>query len=104
MKVIVVKFELKPEYRQQFLDASLGDASGSVHDEPGCRRFDVVQDRDDPNRIFFYEVYDDEAAFAAHTRAPHYIRWRDSISPDWYAQPSQAWHAVSTYPSDAEWV
>ena len=35
-------------------------------DEPGCRRFDVVEPQGEPDRVLLYEIYDDEAAFDAH--------------------------------------
>ncbi|HZQ98882.1 MAG TPA: putative quinol monooxygenase, partial [Chloroflexota bacterium] len=60
---------------------------GSQNDEPGCRRFDVIQDDADPNRIYFYEVYDDDAAFQAHTQAPHFPAWRD-LPKEWFASPT----------------
>jgi autoinducer 2-degrading protein len=46
-----------------------GSGTGAVVDEPGCLRFDVIQDANDANRIWFYEVYKDEAAFQAHPLA-----------------------------------
>ena len=52
------------------------NASGAVHDEFGCLRFDVIQDANDKNRIWVYEVYKDEAAFFAYTHAPHYLKFR----------------------------
>ena len=55
----------------------LGDAQGSVQNEPGCLRFDVIQDSADPNRIWLYEVYVDQAAFKAHLQTPHFIKWRE---------------------------
>ena len=38
------------------------DALGSEKDEPGCLRFNVLQDAKDQNVYYFYEVYKDEAA------------------------------------------
>ena len=103
MRVIVVKFTLKPEFRDRFLEASLGDARGANEDEPGCLRFDVIQHESDPNTILFYEVYRDQAAFDAHLQAPHFIKWRDAISPDWYAAPVEPNRGWSIYPDDADW-
>ena len=100
MQVLIVTFQLKPEHREQFLEASLGDAHGSTHDEPGCLRFDVIQDENDPNLIYFYEVYRDEAAFQEHLKAPHFIKWRDAISDDWYAQPTQVVRGSTIYLTD----
>jgi quinol monooxygenase YgiN len=64
--------------RDRFLAAAEDDSTCSVRDEPGCLRFDVLSDNADPNHFFFYEVYDDQAAFDAHTQAPHYARWREA--------------------------
>jgi (4S)-4-hydroxy-5-phosphonooxypentane-2,3-dione isomerase len=73
---LVVELYVRPDKRQQFLRAIEANATASVRDEPGCFRFDVVQDRDDPDHFFLYEVYTDEAAFEAHRSAPHFPVWR----------------------------
>jgi len=73
---IWVSVKIKPERREQFLSVIEDDSICSVRDEPGCVRFDVLQDNADPDHYYFYEVYHDEAAFKAHTRTPHLARWR----------------------------
>ena len=78
MYVIIAPIQVKEGHIAQFMEAIIEDAKGSVNDEPGCRRFDVVQDAGDPSRVWLYEVYDDEAAFQAHTEAPHFIKFRDA--------------------------
>lgn len=50
------------------------DALRSEADEPGCLRFDVLQDAEDPATYYFYEVYRDEAAQQAHMQTPHLQR------------------------------
>jgi quinol monooxygenase YgiN len=67
-----VQFDVKPGMLPAFLDAARLDAQGSVGNEPGCHRFDILQDPDVPDRVYFYEVYEDEAAFAAHREMPHF--------------------------------
>ena len=47
----------------------LEDATGAVNNEPGCLRFDVIQDGADANRIWLYEVYVGEADFNVHLHA-----------------------------------
>src|SRR2546427_5936269 len=76
MLAIWVKLRIKPEQRQRFLQAIEVDALGSERDEPGCLRFNVLQDAQDPNVYYFYEAYRDEAALEAHRAAPHYAVWR----------------------------
>jgi quinol monooxygenase YgiN len=76
MIAIWVKVRIKPEKRQEFLAAIEVDALGSEGDEPGCARFNVLQDVQDENLYYFYEVYKDEAAVLAHRAAPHYAVWK----------------------------
>jgi autoinducer 2-degrading protein len=77
---LFVSLNVKPELRDQFLAAAEDDSTCSVRDEPGCLRFDVLQDANDANRFYFYEVYADDAAFSAHGQAPHFARWREAAS------------------------
>lgn len=79
MYIIIAPIQIKEGHKQEFVAAMLEDAKGSLNHEPGCLRFDVVQDAGDPNRIWLYEVYVDEAAFQAHLQAPHFITWRDTV-------------------------
>jgi quinol monooxygenase YgiN len=102
MKVLLVTIQIKPEYRDHFIEEMLGDARGSVEDEPGCLRFDVIQDESDTNKIYLYEVYRDEAAFQSHTQAPHFIKWRDAVK-DWFAAPTTVGRGNSIFPPDERW-
>ena len=40
--------------------------------EPGVRAFMIHQSKSEPSEFFFYEVFDDEGAFAAHQQTPHF--------------------------------
>ena len=50
MKALVVTIQIKPEFRDAFMEAMLDDARGSVQNEPGCLRFDVVEDTEGMTR------------------------------------------------------
>jgi autoinducer 2-degrading protein len=76
MLALIVSLRVKPDQRDRFLAAAEDDSICSPRDEPGCLRFDVLQDHQDENHFYFHEVYQDQAAFEAHTQAPHYARWR----------------------------
>jgi (4S)-4-hydroxy-5-phosphonooxypentane-2,3-dione isomerase len=76
MLAMWVKVRVKPGERERFLKAIEVDALGSERDEPGCLRFNVLQDGQDQNVYYFYEVYRDAAALEAHRAAPHYAVWR----------------------------
>jgi len=105
MHVIIVPIQIKAGYKDQFIKGLIENARGSVNDEPGCLRFDVIQDANDPNRIWLYEVYKDEAAFQTHTQAPHFIKFRDA-SADWREQgglQGAGRGASNIWPPDNEW-
>lgn len=83
MIALIVSVKVKPDQRQRFLDAAEDDSTSSVRDEGGgCLRFDVLQDEEDENHFFFYEVYRDAEAHQKHSTYPHYARWtaaRDQV-------------------------
>ncbi|MGI6375106.1 MAG: putative quinol monooxygenase [Anaerolineae bacterium] len=103
MRILLVKFQIKPEFRDQFIALGKLDADGSANTEPGCRRFDFLEDERDPNTFYFYEVYDDEDAFKAHQATPHFAKYRATLQQEWLAAPSSVAHCVNIFPSDAEW-
>ena len=76
-----VEFDLHPGHAAAFLEAARLDAQGSVDNEPGCRRFDILQDPAVPDRVCFYEVYDDEAAFLRHREMPHFKTYFAATEP-----------------------
>ena len=79
MFVVCVEFEIMPRHLDDFLVAMRKNAAQSFADEVGCQQFDVCQDQQNPNIIFLYEIYDDEAAFEAHKAAPHYHEFNHAI-------------------------
>src|SRR5438270_1868085 len=101
MLAMWVKVRVKPEGRERFLKAIEVDALGSEGDEPGCMRFNVLHDQQDPNIYYFYEVYRDEAAIEAHRAAPHYAVWRDAA--DTLDGPPQATRCDTVFPAAAEY-
>ena len=103
MYVIVATLHAKPQFRDALLQAVLDDAKGSLQNEPGCLRFDVVHDEQNPNRIFLYEVYKDKAAFDVHAQSPHMVKFRNTVKDDWFETPRSAARCMSLFPSDKDW-
>ena len=81
MFAVVVEFKLKPGEADAFREAIMTQAKNSLEREPACRHFDVCVDREDPHRFVLYEVYDDEAGFAAHRETPHYADYNARVTP-----------------------
>ena len=102
MIALVVTIQIKPEHRQAFIDSMMDDARGANLDEPGCLRFDVVQDSDDASRLHLYEVYKDQAALEAHRQAPHYLKWRETVK-DWFAGEAVRRVGTPIYPPPNTW-
>jgi len=73
---LFVTLDVRPALRERLLAAITAQGAASLEREPGCLQFDVCVDSDDPNRVLLYEVYEDEAAFDAHGRTPHFAVWR----------------------------
>src|SRR5919108_5265644 len=103
MLAMWVKVRVKPGERQRFLKAIEVDALGSERDEPGCVRFNVLQDAQDENVYYFYEVYRDQAALDAHRATPHYAVWR--AAADTLDGPTEAIRCTTIFPSSpAYWM
>ena len=101
MIALWVKVRVKPEGRERFLKAIEVDALGSEKDEPGCYRFNVLQDQEDQNVYYFYEVYRDEAALEAHRAAPHYAVWR--AAADSLDGPTEPTRCTPVFPADRKY-
>jgi len=86
--VLVLELVVKPEHRDAFLEALWEDANGALDNEPGCLRFDVTVDAEDPNRFMLYEVYRDAEARQIHRAAP-YLRRISTGLDIWLAVPSR---------------
>jgi len=71
---LIVKVDVKPERREDFLEVIGADAVGS-RQEPGNIRFDVLESYSAPNTFFFYEVYTDDNAFEYHQQQSYVVAW-----------------------------
>jgi autoinducer 2-degrading protein len=102
MVVLYVTLQIKPEHVTEFVDIARYDAEHSERDESGCLRFDVIRDRDDPNRFYFYEVYRDAAALEAHRETAHFKLYFEKTQP-WLAAPPERRFGNNIVPVDANW-
>ena len=76
--VLFITITLKPGTQEAFMPQIEKNAATSEQDEPGCQKFEVLLPHDGTqNVVYLYEVYDDEAAFAAHQAMAHYIQFKD---------------------------
>lgn len=97
MHVTLVHVRVKSEFVTQFLNATRLNHEASV-EEPGNRRFDVLQAPDDPTRFILYEAYASAAEAAAHKQTAHYAAWRDSVA-GMMAEPRRGEPMLGLYPA-----
>jgi (4S)-4-hydroxy-5-phosphonooxypentane-2,3-dione isomerase len=102
MFALVATHKIQPQHREDFIKAIFDDAIGSIRNEVGCLRFDVMHDQTDPNTFYLFEAYVDKAAFEKHNTLPHFIKWRDAVK-DWYVTPPTVQWCTPLFPSDTAW-
>jgi (4S)-4-hydroxy-5-phosphonooxypentane-2,3-dione isomerase len=96
MQVLVVEFVVEPRHTAAFEAAIVANAEASRTQEPGCRQFDVCRDSARPEVFVLYELYDDDAAVAAHLAAPHFKAF-DEATRGW-VQRKTVWRCVRVAP------
>ncbi len=102
MICMLIEVHVKESALDEFLKIIKNDAIRSVQDEPGCLRFDVLRDNDDPQKFYFYEVYKDKAAQAAHRQMPHFAAWAKFVEHGLDREVVR--HTTTNFhPPDTEW-
>ncbi|SPE17672.1 Antibiotic biosynthesis monooxygenase [Candidatus Sulfotelmatomonas gaucii] len=67
--------------KEQELLAVLHSLMGPTHKEPGCLRYELNQDCDDPRRITFVEKWKDRDAFDQHCATSYIKNFFDHVRP-----------------------
>ena len=102
MYVILGTIKVRPEHLDEFVEHVRRHAAASAQ-EPGCVRFDVLQDASDPTIVCLFEVFRSEADLQAHRQQEYYQRWM-SLSRDWRDHERYSRRVLRTlYPDDADW-
>jgi quinol monooxygenase YgiN len=82
MYIIVSPIQIKPEHKDQYVKKLVDIARESVSTEPGCLRLDVIQDADDSNRVWVYEIFKDTDALQTHMKLPFFVEFMEATK-DW---------------------
>jgi quinol monooxygenase YgiN len=69
-----VDLEIAPGELDHFLAALKENAAATIK-EPGCRQYDILASATNPNQIFIYEAYENDAAVAAHRASDHFKKY-----------------------------
>jgi (4S)-4-hydroxy-5-phosphonooxypentane-2,3-dione isomerase len=101
MLVVHVHVQVKPDDVDAFLAETRRNAVASLQ-EPGVRRFDVLQEEGDNAHVVLTEVYVDQSAADAHKATAHYARWRDAVAP-MMAEPRTSRRFSAVFPDENGW-
>jgi len=99
--IVHVHVRVKSEFVEQFKEATIENARGSVR-ESGIARFDVIQQQDDPTHFVLVEVYRTSEAPALHKETAHYLAWRDKVE-SMLAEPRTRATYTNVFPDDRDW-
>jgi quinol monooxygenase YgiN len=69
--VVTAFWEASPG-EEDAVAAILSRFAPQAREEPGVESFVIHRSRTEPSKFFFYEVFKDEAAFAAHQQTAHF--------------------------------
>lgn len=78
MIVFHASFPIDPDRREEALEL-IDDLVDQSNREPGMVDYRAATDVQDPNVVRFFEVYQDEAAFEAHTETDHFAAFEERL-------------------------
>jgi len=80
MLTVLVSIQVKPEYMQAFIDATIQETRTSLQD-PGVVQIDVLQASDDAAHFTLHEVFATRAIGLQHLEMAHFKQWQSTIKP-----------------------
>lgn len=96
MYVTIVNVWVKANHIDDFIQATALNHQASIQ-EPGNRRFDVLQSDENQQQFILYEAYQSEDDAREHKKTSHYLNWRESVT-DWMQQPRNGISYTGLFP------
>lgn len=98
MYVTLVHVHVNPEHIDKFIEATRLNHEASIK-EKGNRRFDILQDANEPGKFVLYEAYATAQDAAAHKDTLHYVMWRERVAM-MMAKPREGVKYTCLFPED----
>lgn len=92
MYVILNIIRVRDEYLDEFV-AGVREHARNSNTEPGCVRYDVLQDKADPRIVCLFEVFQHEDAFEEHLTREYYKAWMEA-SKEWRHSEQRIRHVL----------
>ena len=77
---ILGRFRARPDNEKAVEDA-LRDVLGPTRDEAGCVSIHIFRSVRDARLFYVHSRWTDEAAFEAHAKPPHTVRFLERVEP-----------------------
>ena len=77
---LLAEFEVNPRQLDRLLAAARRELRAVRANEPACRTFEVVLLNEAEGRGVFFEIFENEAAAAAHREFPHFTAFHEEIA------------------------
>lgn len=74
-KVILTGYVIIPENERELYEAAIPIHLKLTRAEPGCLKFTIAADKNDPCRFSLYEEFKDQAAFDHHQTRTEASNW-----------------------------
>ena len=74
--VRIANLIIDARYLESYREALKEEVEASVRLEPGVLTLYAVSAKDDPTRFTILEIYADKAAYEAHLKTPHFIKYK----------------------------
>ncbi|TRO38258.1 antibiotic biosynthesis monooxygenase [Pseudomonas putida] len=73
--VRIAQIVVEPKDLAAYQAAVKEEISDSVRLEPGVLAIYSVAEKDEPNKLFFFEIYANDAAYRSHISSPHFQKY-----------------------------
>ena len=78
--VRLAELQIDPAQLDTYLPLLREEIEASVRLEPGVLALNAVALKDAPDHIRLMEIYADQAAYEAHLKSPHFIRYKTATA------------------------
>jgi (4S)-4-hydroxy-5-phosphonooxypentane-2,3-dione isomerase len=77
-----IKTNVRPGKKEKLLANFKWETQVARDDNPGVLRFDVFEDPNDDNVLYYYEAYVDQAAYELHRSLPPFQKWANGLKEE----------------------
>jgi len=80
MYTVILFTKVLPQHVDDYIQ-NMRVCATATDKEPGCVRYEVMQDLEDPTVMCLFQVFADEAAYQSHQDAEHHRVWIELSGP-----------------------